>query len=408
VFGNVRRYEPNITVAAAVACALALLAGPPSRRRAVGLGLVVAFGMLADRLSFALFLGLPMLASACWPGPDRAARRRACGWSAGVAVLGCGWYYVHFFTAHFVEIWTQLGGEITSAGVEDEAPRHPIVSLFYYALTLIDCQSGVLPGTAMLLGVVAFAVRGRHGVPAIPQVIAATALVAPALVLTMLGKKQPFYSIPWLAPLAAVGAAGVASVLGERMRRIVLPALAAVSLLQAITQTRGAPPAFQRAPWSWLAGASPLPAALLGPTFPQAGPPVATGLDLARAAPHSTGENPGAVMFSDAHQAYEGQAMPTLRLLLDTREVYGLMMEPEAFAERAATSNCFVYVSGDEARDWPTPTSIDETITPFGYDPLSDRQVAALAGLRSRMTVRDAWPVRDGGRILVYTPDAPR
>ena len=68
IFGNLRRYEPNVLLAALVAVAAAALAG---RRRAgrraspLLLGALCGLGMLADRLVFAVYLAIPLL-SAAW------------------------------------------------------------------------------------------------------------------------------------------------------------------------------------------------------------------------------------------------------------------------------------------------------------------------------------------------------
>jgi len=79
VFGNMRRYEPNIVLAALVALAVALLVAGPSLRSlrgAVLFGLVAGLGLLSDRVVFAIYL-LPPLLALLWQCRSDGEQRRA-------------------------------------------------------------------------------------------------------------------------------------------------------------------------------------------------------------------------------------------------------------------------------------------------------------------------------------------
>lgn len=414
VFGNMRRYEPNIVLAALVALAMALLIVGPglrSRRGAVLLGVVAGLGLLCDRVFFAVYL-LPPVALLLWRARSlqRTERRTLLArllLAGGLSALICGYYYVNFLAGHIDEILTQVGGEVDATGVE--TARYGALSLrglLYYPLSWVDCQMGPALGVLTFVGLLLYGLRGRNSLDVERRGLLEAWLFGGLLILTLVGKKQPFYSIPILAPAAILAAVGWSALPQRRLRAGIA---AAVLLLAAhqflfLTHHRGLVPSPGR--WAWFAGASPFPAQWLGYEYTQAAAPFEQNLRLDEVGPlcrsRASQDRPYTLLFSEGGGAEEGQLMPTLRLALDTRLVEGIRKSPpEAIEDNFATTNCFVYV-GTGGRHWPTEESLSATMQSFSAGELPESLVEKLVALRSEASLLGSWMAEAGEEVHVY------
>jgi hypothetical protein len=413
VFGNMRRYEPNIVLTGLVALAMALLiADPLLRRRRVVLllGIVAGLGLLCDRVVFAIYLLPPTLALLVTyrsQAEQRASLLKGLAIALGVAMLGSGYYYGNFLTGHLDEILTQLSGEVDATGLET-AIYSPLSlrGLLYYPLSWIDCQMGPALAGVTGLGLGLYAWKGRRTLDQEPRVLLEAWLVGGLVVLTMVGKKQPFYSIPILAPAAILAAVGWSSLRARSLRAVVAAVVLLLSIHQLLflTQHRGLAPSPGR--WAWLAGASPFPAQWLGYEYTQAAAPFEQNLRLDEAVDLCQGvedpNRPYTLLFSEGGAAEEGQLMPTLRLALDTRLVEGVRKSPpEAIAENLSNSSCFFYV-GIEGRHWPSAASVGATMDRFNAGDLPDALISSLEDLRESAELLGSWMSIGGEEVHVY------
>ena len=413
VFGNMRRYEPNIALAALVALAMALLiAGPSlrSRRGAVLFGLVAGLGLLSDRVVFAIYL-LPPLLVLLWQLRSQAEQRRVflrgIALAAGVALLVSGYYYGKFLVGHIDEILTQLSGEVDATGLE--TARYSPLSLrglLYYPLSWFDCQMGPALAAITALGLGGYCWKGRKTLDPENRSLLEAWLLGGLLILTVVGKKQPFYSIPILAPAAILACVGWSCIRGRALRGALAAGLLLLSVHQLLflTHHRGLAPSPGR--WAWLAGASPFPPQWLGYEYTQAAAPFEQGLRLDEVArlclSTSSEERPYTLLFSEGGAAEEGQLMPTLRLGLDTRLVEGVRKSPpEAIEENLSNSSCFVYV-GMDGRHWPDEKSVQETMDRFSAGDLPESLIEALVELNSRARLLGSWMSEGGEEVHVY------
>ncbi len=417
VFGNIRRYEPNVALAALVAAAAGLLVvrgGLRGRWTAVGFGLLCGLGMLTDRLVFAVYLA-PVVAVALWQLVRQPALERRSGllrWVAAGAVGAalCGYYYARFLAGHIDEVISQIFGEVTAGGVAGQSlPIWTTRGLLYYPLSFLDSQMGLLLGLATLVGLGLWIRKGRQGVEPTSRALLEGWLFGGLLIVTLVGKKQPFYSIPLLAPAAVAAAIGWRSVEPKKLRTAIAIAAMLAGLHQLIYLTRdetGLVPAPGR--WAWFAGRSPFPPMWLGYEYTQAAPPLGTGLNPERMAElcdyqrRKAPDLPYTMVFSDAHGAYEGQLMPALRLELDSRLVEGVLMNGPAVQDQAELASCFVHVtSGDSA--WPTADAIRAEWEEWGVGEPTPALLAALTAMSDRSYPLDRWTTDRGDHVHVFT-----
>lgn len=414
VFGNVRRYEPNVAVAACVALGLWWLSrgGLKGTRDAVVFGAICASGLLVDRLVFAVYLGVPALLL-------MARYRRTRGWliASAVALVGAGYYYARFLILHSDEITSQLGGEITADG--DAGQGFSLLSLrglLYYPLSWVDGGLGLLPSLVVISGCVLWVLRARARTDRDVVLVVESALVSGLVLFTLLGKKQPYYAIPLIAPAVVCATAGWASWLPRTVgaRAAVLVALTVLGANQVVFLSTGAGVLPLQGRAAVLAGASPFPPGFLGHEYVMAGPPFEQKLHLRRAADLCRAQRPAesfgdgvTLLFSEGHAAYEGQVMPTLRLLLDTHRVPGMLMEPQAWEESQPLAHCFVYVSRDAARSWPTRSSIEPIFSQWNYDPPTPGLMSALAAAKTRAKRVGSWSSELDEHVHVYALVAP-
>ncbi len=398
IFGNVRRYEPNIALAGLVALALAflILRGLNSRRDAVLFGLICGAGLLVDRMVFAVYLLPPLLFAGRGWLRDRSLRPLG---ALAVAALVAAPFYVRFARNHLGEITSQLGGEVTSVGAESQSlPAWTPLGLGYYPLSFLEGQMGLVLGLATIAGI-ALHLAKRQPDPRL-RLVEAWGLGG-LLIVTLVAKKQPFYSIPLLAPLAVLAAMGWRAVPLRSLRIGIVAIVALASLHQATFLTRGEGLLPSPGRWVWFAGASPFPPSFLGHEYTMAWANREQDLRLEHAAELCADTAPYTLLHSDAHGAYEGQVMPTLRLLRDTRLVEGALMAPGAFVEHADQAGCFVYIT-DSDREWPDAGSVAALYDSRGIGQPPPELAPALHGLRSAAALLESWDSAPGERVLVY------
>jgi len=418
IFGNLRRYEPNLAVSALVALALALLVargGLRGRRAAVLFGCACGFGMLADRVVFAAYLVPPLLVDLLRRkrdgGPALLAALRGWGIAGAVALLLCGYYYANFLSmgsGHLHEVFSQVGGEIDAAGNETAIiGAWSLRGILYYPLAWLDCQMGLALGLLSFAGIGLYLARARRSLLPDQRSLLEAWLFGGLVLFTVLGKKQPFYSIPLLAPAAICAALGLRSLSrpGLRFAVAVLVLVLGLHQLAFLTRHRGLAPSPGR--WSWMAGASPFPDRWLGYEYTQAAAPFEQHLKLDHAAElcsrlRERSTRPYIYLFSEGGGAEEGQVMPTLRLYLDTREVEGFRKSPpEALVENAGRASCFVYI-GTEGRRWPTSESLTETMRRFSAGDPQPVVLELLVELQGRARPVESWMGGGGEEVHVY------
>ncbi len=416
VFGNARRYEPNIPLAAFVALAAGLLVVRSRLDRkgiAVAFGVLCGLGLLSDRVGLAVYLA-PVAAVALVQAArrERPERLRALlHWTiAGAAALAvCGYYYYRFFQGHVDEVWTQLGGEISSAGDETlSLPPWTFRGLLYYPLSFLDAQMGPVLGSATIIGISLYLAAGRKRIDSTSAALLDAWLLGGLLVFTLISKKQPFYSIPLLAPAAVCASIGWHEI-KERELRIgaaALGLLLGLNQLAYLTSGEGVLPTPGR--WAYLAGRTPLPPEYLGYQYTQAAAPMNSGLDIPRMAElcatqrEADADRPITVVFSDAQGAYEGQLMPTLRLELDTLLVEGLLMSPGAARENVDRVSCFVYVTDSDAT-WPSSDAITASWAQWGVGEPDRPLLEAVAWMEDHADPLERWTTERSEHVHVYT-----
>ena len=409
IHGNARHLEPNVALAAASACAVwALLASDGFRRLgpSLGFGAALAAGLLVDRVAMAPLMAGPAVAAliAGWRGSStRGPLLRNAGLALGLTVLLAGYYYVQFMGEYLAEMTAQVGGEVDAYGTRTAAPS-PLSPLYwtYYLLVWFDAQMGLALGLAALAGL-AVALRRPRGQawPLLVWLLAGTALF------TLLGKKQPYYTLPLLPAAAVLTAHAITAI---RLRGAAA-ALATVLLLAGLHQWSALswdrPWLPTAGPLRILAGQSPIPEDWMGNRFQQSRPPTDHGLrfDDAIAAIRGAGFDPGTdriAVFADGTAFYESYLVSMTRLHLDTLAVEGVLIFPQAVTEHAPQTGWFLYATRDLDRAWPTEHEIARTHAEFytweGNPPL----VEAVEAMGRRAQLLASFTVASGGMIHAY------
>ena len=358
VFGSLVRYEPNLaTIAWTIAGVACLVASQGLRRRAwvVGWGACLGLGLMFDRLTVGFFL-VPAIVPLLW-GLDRK-RLVSVAWGVGAGLLLTAAYYREFFLRHTGELLGQAPvGEIDSAG--QVTATGGLFPPLYYLLGLVDSQAGLGPGFVMLVGFataligVGRALRrdGSGALRSDPRVPVLAAVV-PALVLfTFIAKKQLFYTLPVLGPLA---------VLAATHRRLSVVALV-----------------FGVASFAGLGLGQPLPGLPAGPFLPQgwvaprhtlAQPPShevfpfdeATALLTREKTPHAV------LVMSEDQRLFEGYLALAIREGLPDAAVRGVVTDPNGTYELLAEQEAFVWV-GAAGGGWPDTRAIERELLSDHY-----------------------------------------
>lgn len=208
VLGSLVRYEPNLANVAWVAAGLACLVrsgGLRSRKHVLGWGTCLGVGLMMDRLTVGFFLVpavLPLLR-----GTDRKVWKNV-GLGIAMAGLISVAYYREFVIHHLGELLPQVvQGEIDSAGDHTEASRG-IMEVFYYPLSLLDSQAGPILGGLMLFvlgsSLIQFRWKEDSGSRHRSEHILLAAVLVPVLFFSLLSKKQLYYTLPILVPMAVL------------------------------------------------------------------------------------------------------------------------------------------------------------------------------------------------------------
>ncbi len=392
VFGTLVRFEPNIAQTACLGLTLLAVARSEGFTRlgwSLAAGLALAAGLLTDRLGTAPFLALPMLLALlpARPPPAPAARVRippgaaaelpkAPGWRipwrglllcavAALAVAG-PWYW-QWFDSQLQEVSSQLAaGEIDSAGALTELPADVGPRWLYYPLVLLDSQAGPVLGIWMLLALGAATwrhLRGRTSLLRRPgaEGLLLASLAMGLLVFTAIQKKQVFYTMPLLLPLAVLG--------GNQLARCGFLRLPLMLLLLAA--------GLHQYGWrSWDQGSTtlqslgtpdPLPIAWVFPRHVVARAPTDTTLPIEEIREAIGEPERKLVVFSEHHAYYEGFVNLALREIYPGRGVHGLRGDPQGSYEWFRVAEGFLHVSGGPPGHWPTRTAMLEALQDDHY-----------------------------------------
>jgi hypothetical protein len=416
IFGNLRHHEPNLALAALGAAAIWALDASRNLSRtgpAVAFAVAVAAGLLADRVSMAPLVLVPALTvvgTGLWrPGP---VGRVGIAWRTalvvGLIAGTCAYYYSNFLTLHAGELAGQLAGEIDAQGIRTEQ-RSPLSLAYwlYYLLAWFDMQMGTVLALAAVAGVAAAVMRAREPAEARGRLVLIW-LLGGLAIFTLLGKKQPYYTLPLLTPAALLTARWLLRLRPAGLRAAAIGVLLALALLQWSAMSFARPEAPDRGPVAWIMGGSPVPESWIGYRFPQARPPKRHDLhwDEALAAIRADGFDPAAdrlAVFGDLGEFYEGYMVPMARLGLDTFQVDGVLLFPRVVREKEAETDYFLFVTSDPAVRWPEERHVarthEEFVPPWNGD---SELIAALERMRARATLLADWEQGTGQRMMVY------
>ncbi len=370
VLGSAGHFEPASPVAATSTWAIWMIAIAGDRPRAwAWAGVASAAAILAERMTAVpalvgatlAMLVLPML-QGLWRRTDRTQTRtdlRCLGAFVGVQALLAGPWLVSFLRMHLGYMLEQLSGEVTYGGVATEARSYadPFTWL-YYPLDVIDLQLGLVAGAAALICTVIFLVRARGDVATSMR----GALLLSLLVLTLVLKKQPFYSHNLLPLLAVCTAWG----LSRLPRGVNLGALAVIVAGLAFLDARVTldRPLSEDSAARWL-GYQPLPESVgerLGPRYELLSRPdhLDWSLDEATEVMWDQGWSPDeCVLFvGENHELPEDIMGAMIRMRLKARWAAGWSVGTFVIGERGADCTWLIYLGGPTSPAWPTRESM--------------------------------------------------
>ena len=342
VFGTLVRFEPSLAAIAWTAAGLAALVHSQAFERkqaSWAFGIAMGLGLMMDRLSVAFFLlpaVIPLL-----PGISKQGLKHL-GQGLLLTLLLTGAYYREFFNRHSHEIFSQATtGEIDSAGVLTETPA--LFEWIYYPLTLIDSQAGPILGVVMLIGLIGRLDRTR-------SILLASVLGGVAF-FTLVSKNQVFYTLPILAPLAAMAA--------TRQR------IAWIGVVGGL--------------WSFLSvgvgvlpGGPWLPEQLVRPRHTLARPPVGIDVEIesALSALGTDSDTPPdhILVLSQDHRLFEGFLLLAVRERWPDTPARGAVTDPHGTFEMFHEMDAFLWV-GPRGEKWPSAASIREEMVGDHMDP---------------------------------------
>ncbi len=353
VFGTLVRFEPNFADIAWVTAGLAFLVrsrGLTDRRAMVGWGACLGVGLMMDRLAVVFFL-VPALLPLLRGADPRAWRNLLLG--GGVTLALTAAYYREFFLRHSDELLSQAPvGEIDAVGTV--AATEGLGGL-YYPLALIDSQAGPGLGVVMLLGLghaIWMVFTSDDGGRRRSLAVLAAAVVAPAVFFTVVAKKQVFYTLPILGPLAVLAAG----------RGRLAWAAAAGGGLSLLTLGLGALPLDGP-------GRPPLPERWVAPRHTLARPPsrqvwpldaAIDGLISAAPAPRQIS------VISEDDRLFEGFVALAVRERRPGVPVRGVVTDPQGTYELFAETDALLWV-GEIGGAWPSAADIEAELLADHY-----------------------------------------
>jgi hypothetical protein len=327
---------------------------------------------MMDRLSVLFFL-LPAVVPSLW-SLNRAKVKNVLLGSA-VALLLSAAYYREFFNRHFSELTSQASvGEIDSAGVLQEL-QNPIPSL-YYPLALIDSQAGPFIGLAMCAGLlVLFRKKKLLSHDLILLFSAGGAL----LFFSLIAKKQVYYTIPILFPLAF-----------WLSQHLILRRLAwAGGLFTWLGVGVG----------MWELGKPWLPEAWAAPRHLLARAPSFQEWPLDEALADIEAQH--VLVFSEDDTLFEGFLQLAVREALPKAQARGLVLDPMGSREFIDEFDLFVWM-GDSAMSWPSKGVVQAELLADHYDPKALPSIAEQWSQQADSFVLErAFPAGDG-MLRVY------
>ena len=342
VFGTLVRFEPNLAAIAWTAAGLAALInsqGFARKHASWAFGIAMGVGLMMDRLTVAFFLvpaAVPLLPKISKQGIKH------LGQSALWTLLLCGAYYREFFQRHSHELFSQATtGEIDSAGVLTETPA--LFEWAFYPLALLDSQAGPVVGAIMVMGLFGRMDRARS--------VLLASIAGGIVFFTFISKNQVFYTLPILAPLAALGAAR--------------PRLAWIGLAGGL--------------WSFLSvgvgvlpGGPWLPERLVQPRHTLSRPPIDIDVDMADAL-SLLGTDPATppahiLVLSQDHRLFEGFLLLAVRERWPETPARGAVTDPHGTVEMFHEMDAFVWV-GPRGERWPSAAAIRKEMEEDHMDP---------------------------------------
>lgn len=376
VFGTLVRFEPNLATIAWTSVGLAALVhsqGLERKRPTWLFGAALGIGLMMDRLTVAFFL-LPALIPLV-----RGMTRK--GWihllqAGGIALLLTAAYYREFFNRHSYELLSQAGtGEIDSTGALTEVPA--LVEWAYYPLTLVDSQAGPVLGLVLAIGLIGPLSRSRS--------ILLASIVGGVGFFTLVSKNQVFYTLPILAPLAALAA--------TRHK------LAWVGIIGGI--------------WGYLAvgvGAVPggpwMPESWVSPRHTLARAPLPLDVDLSPAMtalgkPDGTPPEHVSVLSNDS-RLFEGFVLLAVREAWPNVPARGVVMDPHGTFEMFHEMDAFLWVA-PTGSDWPSAEQIRKDMESDHVDPNSMPPAPRVVeSQRFAFEERGRWSMNDDQEVIVY------
>ena len=372
VFGSLVRHEPNLAVLAWTAAGLAFLVrsqGLRGRGDVIGYGVCLGVGLLMDRLTVIFFLA-PAVLPLLWGADRRALKNLALG--LGCTVFCSAAYYREFFIRHTDELLSQAPvGEIDSAGTLTIGGG--LLDALYYPLVLLDSQAGPIIGALMLWGgAVALRELWRDRGRARAVAVLLAAVVPATIFFTLIAKKQVYYTLPVLVPMAVLAGRGRLAVLG------IFGGL-----------------------WAWLAvgvgivpGGPWMPIEWVSPRHLVARPPSHQDWPLEEAQARIPGDGP-ILVFSEDPTLFEGFVVLAMREAYPQRMVRGVILNPAGSAEVLAVAEHLVWV-GPTASAWPAAASIERELINDHHDVADYPHLTqAVASHQTEFTEIGRWPSGD-------------
>jgi len=352
----------------------------------LALGCILGVGLMTDRLG-TVPLVLGALAWGVWRDRERPETWRGLAWMVLPVLLIAGPWYLQWSQHQLGEVGSQLGmGEIDAAGHRTEGTTSfSLWTFFFYPLTLVDAQAGLLLGVAMLA---ALCRRARRD-------LLWTVLVG-WLLFTIVQKKQVFYTLPLLAPLAVVLADAIER-LPARFRKGTLAALVLLGLHQVGGRQWGVGWPVQTP----LGEAAPLPDAWVGPRHILARAPTRVGFPF-DAVKRAVGKTGAVVIFSDARPFFDGYIELGLRVEDLHRRVITVRGNPLGAYEDFRHAHAFVVVS--EGAAWPSEAALIGALVRDHYALRDLPPVTALITEDAvRWHVALEWALSTGDVLTVWT-----